>query len=83
MLLNRKQKIATFLYCIFLVVTLLFLTPYLKIYGRRGEIADGFGNFFSLQSGDIVYPKLFIELLLLTIFYILSLLVLNKSKILN
>ena len=74
---NKNQKIVTIIYCIFLVLILLFLTPY-AIYNRFGLDQIKFGNLFIIEH-KIVYPKLFIEIVVLTIIYCLSVLMLNKK----
>lgn len=84
MQLNKGQKVATVIFCVLLTVLLLFLTPYVAR-DLRGEQEyshwEAFGNFFMIRSEEPVeYPKLYGELGLLTIIYLLALLVL-KSKV--
>lgn len=93
-LFNQKQKIATLVYCCLLLAALLLLTPYYKyhifdfyIEGdnhlRHDAVNDTskefYGNFFLLNTSQIVFEKLFFEFGLLTVIYSLSLITL-KSK---
>lgn len=79
---NKNQKIATIIYCLFIIVIPLFLTPYFFIRYSGGfdnyHTEIRFGNFFSLTD-SIAYPKFFIEIAIVTVIYSLSLILL-KSK---
>ncbi len=70
---NKSQKIITILYCLFLVLIFLTLTPYQKY-----TYDIHFGNFFVIDR-PIIYTKFFIECGALTIIYYLSLIIF-KSK---
>lgn len=77
---NTNQKILTIAYCILLIVILCFLTPY--YYHIESDYIwyekVGFANFFT--TNPIAYPKLFIEIGILSIVYFLILIIL-KTKI--
>lgn len=63
---NKLQKLTTFRYMFFLILMLFFLTPFIKY--SFGNQYVFYGNFF-IEKELIVYPKLLIQIALLTIFY--------------
>lgn len=88
MIFNNWQKIATIVFFLLIITILLFITPFYnyinnpRVYYNIGEtipesVVYGYGNFFT--NTKIIYPKLFMELFVLTIFYSLSLIMLKKK----
>jgi len=82
MILNKNQKRATIIYCVLLVVIFLFFTPcvYYRYNGYGYEYDhDGFGDFLLIDSGRIIFTKLFFEMGLLTIICLLSLVIFKTN----
>lgn len=74
---NKSQKIATIVYFLSLVSILLFFTPYSRKIWAQPMVKD-FGNLFTIN--DIIdYQKIFIEIGVLTVAYVLSIIMLKSS----
>ncbi|MNU13282.1 hypothetical protein D3C71_13190 [compost metagenome] len=74
--LNISQKLISLFYIFFLVIMLLFFTPFIKLHFGNQYIF--YGNFF-IEKDLIAYPKLLIQILFLTIIY-LTFIIIFKSK---
>lgn len=88
---NNYQKLISFLYCCLLLFIFLKLTPYhhYQQYELNGiyrdsenvdTIKDYYGNFFYINTPQIIFKKLYFEIGLLTVIYSLSLIILKRNK---
>ena len=87
---NNYQKLFTILYCCLLLLVVLKFTPYhhYQQYELNGiyrdsenvdTIKDYYGNFFSINTPQIIFKKLYFEFVFLTALYLLALLILKKK----
>ena len=88
---NIYQKLSTALYCCLLLLIVMLLTPYhnYKQYWVDGAyqdyeeidiLRDFYGNFFVLNTAQIIFKKLFFEIGLLTVIYSLILVMFKTNK---
>ncbi len=74
--LNKVQKLISLLFIFALIAMLIFLTPFIKY--SFGNKYTFYGNFF-IENNLIAYPKLLIQMIVLTVIYILTIIIF-KSK---
>src|SRR5690348_4954724 len=94
MTLNKNQKISTIAFCCLLLLMFFLLTPYYNFHQfnyyvegdnnlRHSAVNDTsqefYGNFFLLNTSQIVFKKLYFEISILSVVYFLSLIIF-KSK---
>lgn len=91
MIFNNAQKVATIFFSGLLLLIILLMTPYYKykLWWNMGswqnseelDIGKDFhGNFFALDTRQIIFEKLFFEIGLVTFIYLLSLVILKSKK---
>jgi hypothetical protein len=76
--LSKWQKIATIVFAIGIIVVFCALTPW-SDYGSSGSPLK-FGTFFKLPQYVISFRVFYIEIGVWALFYLLALMVLNRTK---